>query len=113
LVVHGKSITAPGKFPTGKYQHLAATYDDGAVALYLNGARIGEGAAPGGPVALLVNLRVGTDSGPFSDRFGGTVPNYQLRGNVDDLVVVGRALAPEEIRSLSKRGAAALAAADE
>jgi hypothetical protein len=113
LVVQGKPITAPGTFATGAYQHLAATYDDGKVELYLNGERIGEGTAPGGEVSLLVNLRVATDSGPFSDRFGGTVPNYQLRGNIDDLVVLGRALTPEQIRTLSKRGTAALLALDE
>lgn len=108
LVVHGESVTAPGSFATGGYQHLAATYDDGAVVLYTNGKQIGAGKVPGGPISLLVNLRVGTDSGPFSDRFGGTAPNRQLRGRVDDLVVLGRVLSPAEVRTLSQRGAATL-----
>ena len=113
LVVQGKSITAPASFASGKYHHLAATYDDGAVALYLDGEKIGNGTSPGGAVVLLVNLRVGTDSGPFSDRFHGTVTNYQLRGHVDDLVVLGRTLTPKEIRTLSKQGAAAFFALDD
>jgi hypothetical protein len=105
FVVKGQSITAPGSFTTGKYHHLAATYDDGSVALYLDGEKIGAGRAPAGPVSLLVNLRVGTDSGPFSDRFRGTAPSRQLKGNVDDVVVLGRALQPEEIKALRVKGA--------
>lgn len=106
LVVHGQAVVADGSFAAGAYHHLAATYNDGAVVLYLDGRRIGVGTVPGGPVALLVNLRVGTDSGPFSDRFHGSAPNLQLEGNIDDLVVLGRALTPEEVRSLSLQGAA-------
>jgi hypothetical protein len=107
LLVHGKSITAPGSFDRAEYHHLAATYNDGAVALYLDGERIGGGTAPGGAVSMLVNLRVGTDSGPFSDRFQGSPLNPQLRGRVDDVVVFGRALSPNEIWTLHKQGAAA------
>jgi hypothetical protein len=106
LLVHGKPITAPGSFNRGEYHHLAATYDDGAVALFLDGEQIGGGTVPGGPVSMLVNLRVGTDSGPFSDRFQGSPPNPQLRGHVDDVVVFGRVLSSDEIRTLHKRGAA-------
>ena len=113
LVVQGKSITAPGSFAAGEYQHLAATYDDGTIMLYLNGNRIGAGTVPGGPVATLVNLRVGTDSGPFSDRFYGSPPNYQLKGNVDDLIVLGRALTSIEVSALSQQGAAAFFNLDE
>jgi hypothetical protein len=107
LVVNGHSITAPGSFPVGSYHHLAATYDDGQVALYVDGERITTGVAPSGPVSLLVNLRVGTDSGPFSDRFQGSVRNPQLKGHVDDVIILGRALTPEEVRALSRDGAAA------
>jgi hypothetical protein len=106
-VVQGESVAAPGTFTAGEYHHLAATYDDGDVTLYLDGERIGTGRVAGGPVSLLVNLRVGTDSGPFSDRFQGTAPSHQLQGNVDDLVVLERVLSPEEIRTLSRQGAAA------
>jgi len=61
LVVNWQPITAPGSFAEGEYHHLAVTYDDGHVTLYLDGEKIGAGTAPGGPVSLLVNLRVGTD----------------------------------------------------
>jgi hypothetical protein len=106
LVVHGKEVTAPGSFATGEYHHLAATYDDGKVDLYLDGRRIGGGKTPGGAVTMLVNLRVATDSGPFSDRFQGSPPSRQLRGRIDDLLVLGRALSPQEIKTLGRDGAA-------
>lgn len=106
LVVHGQSVTASGSFTAGEYHHLAATYDDGRVTLYLDGKQIGTGAVPGGPVSQLVNLRVGTDSGPFSDRFQGKAPNHQLRGYVDDVVALGRVLNADDIKMLSREGAA-------
>ncbi|MBW3597739.1 MAG: hypothetical protein KY475_10745 [Planctomycetes bacterium] len=107
LVVHGKEIQAQGKFHVGEYHHLAATYDKGLVKLYLDGRQAGAGAVPGGPVSLLTNLHVAGDPGPFTNGSTGTAAVDQFVGLVDDLLVLGRVLAPEHIRQLSQQGAGA------
>jgi hypothetical protein len=106
LVVHGQEIRAKGKFDDGKYHHLAATYDNGAVKLFLDGKQVGVGAVPGGAVSLLTNLHAGGDPGPLTSRSSGHTAVDQLVGLVDDLLVLGRVLTAEQIDRLSKQGAA-------
>lgn len=107
LLVHGQEIRAGGSFQDGLYHHLAVTYDDGVARLFLDGRQIGEGTVPGGDVALLSNLHVGGDPGPPTSHAAGTPAVDQFVGLVDDLLVIGRALSPEDIAKLSREGAAA------
>jgi len=88
------------KFDDGKYHHLAVVFDDGRVTFYLDGKSVGRRWLPGGePVTLKRNLLVGEDANMGTDE--------QLQGNVDDVLVLGRALSPTDISILSQRGAAA------
>ena len=100
LVCKGISVLSdPVSFADGKYHHLAVVYDDGLVAFYLDGKPIGRQWIPGGePVTLSRNLLAGEDAKRASDE--------QLEGNVDDLLVYGRALTEAEIAKLAASGAA-------
>jgi hypothetical protein len=97
IPVHSKTLT----FDDKKYHHLAATYDDGHVRFYLDGADAGEAWVPGGaPVTMLRDLLVGEDA-----ELGET--DRQFNGNVDDVLVLGRVLSPEDIKSRAAKGAEA------
>lgn len=101
LVCKGIStVSKPSRFTDGKYHHLAAVYDDGLVALYLDGAEVGRGRIPGGePVEMSRNLFVAGDAAL------GVVG--QFPGNLDDVLVIGRALSGKEIEVLARAGAEA------
>ncbi|MEN8255286.1 MAG: LamG-like jellyroll fold domain-containing protein [Verrucomicrobiota bacterium] len=88
-------------FDDGKYHHLAMTYDDGDVKLYLDGKMVAEGKAGSGAITLTKNLRVGEDRLPVVD-------DQQLHGDVDDLVVWSTAMKPNEIKKLCVGGAVRL-----
>ena len=79
----------------GRYHHVAVTYDDGRVQIYLDGEAVSEGETPPGSVELSSDLAIGEDYG------GG--PNEQLRGRVDNVLVLRRALAREEVKALARR----------
>lgn len=86
------------RFDDGKYHHLAVTYDDGHVRFFLDGRSAGEAWLPGGaPVSLARDLMVGEDAELGSDE--------QFRGQVDDVLVFGRALEAREIGELARVGA--------
>ena len=88
----------PVTFADNEYHHLAVTYDDGLVCFYLDGNQIGRRRLPGGePVVLVHNLLIGEDAELGS--------NEQLAGHMDDILVLGRVLAPDEINVLSRDGA--------
>lgn len=101
LVCKGIAVTSSTlDFADDGYHHLAATYDDGNVILYLDGVQVGQGFVPGGaPVNMVRDLLVGEDATL------GT--NQQLVGRVDDLLVLGRVLTPQEVLALKQTGAAA------
>ncbi|MHC4674035.1 MAG: LamG domain-containing protein [Planctomycetota bacterium] len=86
------------KFDDSKYHHLAVVYDDGTVTFYLDGNSTGQQWLPGGePVQLARNLLIGEDAMMGTDE--------QLHGNVDDVLILGRALGPQEVAALSQKGA--------
>lgn len=96
ITVTSKSLT----FDDKKYHHLAVTYDDGHVRFYLDGADAGEAWLPGGaPVTMLRDLLVGDDA-----ELGET--DRQFNGNVDDILVLGRVLSPDDLKALASKGAA-------
>jgi hypothetical protein len=101
LVCKGLAIESKAvNFADGKYHHLAAVYDDGAITLFLDGVETGRGAVPAGPpVTMVRNLFVGEDTDFGRDE--------QLRGSVDDVLVLGRALTAQQVNTLAKKGAEA------
>jgi hypothetical protein len=98
LIARGIAVeSAPVTLTGGAYHHLAVTYDDGHVRFHVDGRPAGEAWLPGGaPVSLARNLLVGEDAELGSDE--------QFNGNVDDVLVLGRALSAEEVASLAKGG---------
>ena len=85
------------RFDDDEYHHLAATYDNGRVVLYLDGKQVGSGSIPAGPVVLKTNLRLGEDLAK-----GGA--DEQLHGFVDDVLVLRRVLTAKEVAAMSQRG---------
>ncbi len=101
-IVNGTSVTRSVNFVDTNYHHLAMTYDNGSVRLYLDGAQFGAAATvPGGAINLAANLRFGEDYPPTS------VTNEPLEGWADDVLVYNQALTPQQITSLVQNGAAA------
>lgn len=95
-----ETASKPIRFDDGKYHHLAVTCDEGEVAFYLDGDPVGTGLIPGGePVTIERNLRLGEDSQHANEQ--------QFRGNMDDVLVLGRALNPGQIKAIATRGAEA------
>ena len=61
--LQGGTVTSQSRtFADGGYHHLAMTYNDGAVNLFLDGSSVGTGTVPAGPVWLNRNLRFGQDT---------------------------------------------------
>jgi len=102
LICKGIPVTSkPLSFADGKYHHLAVTYDDGHVRFYFDGSDAGEAWVPGGaPVVMPRDLLVGDDA-----ELGRT--DEQFNGNVDDILVLGRVLSPDDLKSLAVKGAEA------
>ena len=126
LVVNGQRVQSRPRFLGDKQSHhYAATYDDGEVVLYVDGARVGEGRIRQGSVHLFSDrsliehlgagrpltgitlagdLRVGEDPGTrfitFRDE-AANAPTEQLIGTADDLLVARRALSQAEVERLA------------
>jgi hypothetical protein len=101
LVCKGiETESTPIQFDDDKYHHLAVTYNDGAIAFYLDGNPAGSALIPGGdPVDMERNLRLGEDSQYANDQ--------QFRGCLDDALILGQALKPQQIKTIATRGAEA------
>ena len=88
---------SPVNFADGDYHHIAATYDDGMVAIYLDGVHLTSQRLGSGPVHLVRDLQFGEDSA------GGF--NEQFVGNADDILIVRRAISHEDVIQLASQGA--------
>lgn len=102
LICKGITVESkPLRFADGKYHHLAVTCDDGQIAFYLDGAPAGSGRVPAGePISMTRNLFVGEDADHGREE--------QLRGSVDDILVLGQVLSALEIKTISQKGAEAV-----
>ncbi len=99
LTCKGMQVTSAVPGVGGEqYHHIAATYDDGEVMLYLDGVPVAYAHISGGdPVQLPGNLVVGADPTPGADG--------QFIGYADDVLVLGRVLSAAEVASLAQDGA--------
>ncbi len=92
-------LSTSASMGSGPYHHVAVTYNNGRVFLYLDGASVGNGyVSRGDPVLLPGDLRVGGD--------GTSSADARFIGYMDDIVVIGRTLSAAEIASLAQSGAA-------
>jgi hypothetical protein len=108
---NGAAVELPAS-ATPKWQgnmHLAATYDDGVIIVYINGIERGRGGSPGGgrlrPEAG--DVRFGEDYPPTS------TTNEPFLGLADDITVLGRALTAAEIATAAEKGMAAVLRPDD
>lgn len=81
--------------------HVAATWNDGQVALYFDGRKIASGGQPGaGELEFQMgDLRFGEDYPPTA------LSNEPFLGDLDDLLVLRRALSEKEIAQLAQSAA--------
>ena len=100
LYCNGAATTSSVPFNNGAYHHLAATYDNGEVRLYLDGTQVAVGTNGTGEVTMTYDLQLGEDVGAFG-------ADEQLRGDADDVVVLFDALSPADIATLAAQGAEA------
>jgi hypothetical protein len=96
VTASGTMAVAFGAAPsTGRFAHLAGTYDGTTARIYVDGAEAGMGTATG-PIAVTADpLVVGckdVTAAAVGDCFSGIV---------DELVVYGRALAPQDVAALA------------
>lgn len=86
-------ISKEGALISGEWQHVAGIFQNGALSLYLNGKKIG--ARPvGGMEALPAGLSV-AGIGAYVRKAGEDVGQF-FDGNIDEMRISSRALAPEE-----------------
>ena len=85
------------------YHHLAATWDDGLVTIYLDGKQVGAGGEKGaGALTLATDLR-------FGEGYPGLLHyDRPFFGTADDILVLRRVLTGAEIAKLAKDGASAV-----
>lgn len=87
--------TAAGVVRTGRFQHIATTYDGSLIRLYLNGALIASAPGPVGAIPYDSNqVVIGADDNGIN-AFSGFVD-----GIIDEPMIFGRGLTPCEIRAL-------------
>ena len=86
-------------FREDEYNHFAVRYDDGDVTIFVNGEPVATGNVGAGPIEMTAPLRFGED--PHD---GGGSANEQFVGNVDEILVLGRALSDIDISTLASAG---------
>lgn len=97
----GESVTAPDTFTLFEDHTMTAVYDDGSVALYLDGIEVAIGFTSGGEIDLgPLELKIGED-------IGGSV-NENFQGNMDDVLILSCALTAQQVADLHAIGADAL-----
>ncbi|ABQ27183.1 Ig-like domain-containing protein [Geotalea uraniireducens] len=84
------TVSTNAPITQGKWHHVAATFDAGAVKLYVNGVEVAS------KVSSITVLKAGTS--PLNLGFEPTTGRY-FNGLMDEVAIYKRALSPEEIRS--------------
>jgi hypothetical protein len=92
-----RSVVSEKKVGLGTWFHLATTSDGKVARIYLNGEPIGEGSIAEG---------IRPSNEPFRIGKSKYHKNSGLNGRIDEVAVFNRALAPDEIRTVYRIGAA-------
>ena len=96
-----ESVTAPGTYNNGNWQHVGLTYVGGALELFGNGASVATGTTSD----ALINTNASLLFGQYNDANGGASGgggNWWL-GQLDDIRIYSRRLDRMEFRLLSRR----------
>ena len=92
----GKSVGLPGpEVPSEEWTHLAMTWGDGALKLYVNGELHGQRVIKGAPRFPKRRLFIGS-------RWTGSTMTFT--GVIDDVVIYTRAIEAEEVKYLVAQG---------
>lgn len=97
--VPARAVPDWGKTSLGR-MHIAATYDDGVMTVYVNGNACGRGGEAGKGA-----LRLAAGDARFGEDWTWTT-NEPFLGMADDITVLGRVLGAEEIATASREGMA-------
>jgi len=84
-------IDSPDAIPVGEWVHIAATYNGIDAALYINGVLVGFEAN---------NTPINASPLPFTVATQANLPDLQLPGVIDDILVYDRDLTLEEIEGI-------------
>jgi hypothetical protein len=76
----------------GEWHHAVGTFDGSVVRLYVDGVEIG----PGTPTEIAINYRLTTHDRMYIGDVRGTC-NYPFSGDIDEVKIWSRAMAPSEI----------------
>ncbi len=92
-------LTADQPYTTGKWMHVAATYDGRAMRIYVNGRPAGESAEQSGDILY-------PNKGPYViGAYRDKNEFVPMQGAIRELAVYDRALSPEQVRALFDAGA--------
>lgn len=107
LLVNGSSIYPTSgeavSIPAAVYSHLAATYDNGAVNLYVNGKLVKNGTS--GSSTPIIDNNAGWRIQVGEDWTKGIAYQDQTVGFMDDILIYDRALTSNEIAQVAYYGA--------
>ena len=90
-------LAGPDDIPTGRWVHVAATYDGTFMRVYVDGVMVAEGEWPGTIDINTADLFLGCDSGGDKPESGA---DTFLAGIIDEVLVANRAFDDTEIASL-------------
>lgn len=88
------NLTSPDPAPLGKWTHVAATYDNRTMRLYIDGKLVGELARGGKITPSTANLNVGS--------YAPGHPRAFFEGILDEVTIWDRPLSAEEIAEHAK-----------
>jgi hypothetical protein len=97
-------IRSSARVDDGNWHHVAAVFDNGRLAIYVDGSASGAGTA-GTTLGRGVTRYGFIGTGSLADRFDGAKNGAPyFHGALDDLRIYNRALSPTEIAQLAFRG---------
>ena len=100
LLPDGTSVLPPEIIPLNEDHTVTAVYDNGVATVYLDGIMVGTATGTGVLEHDDATIRIGED---VTGRL-----NEQFVGEMDDVVILSRALSASEVSTLASGGAAAL-----
>jgi len=95
LARRGSYPPGAGTPPTGKWTHIAFTFDGTTVRSYMNGTEVGNGAFSFGPLTT-ATIYIGCDNGGGYNGFNGAIDDVRLYDN---------ALTADEVKAAMQPGA--------